>query len=264
MSGLLGAGLTLLSAAENILGSASVTIGGIGLASTEVPEQIPWGGEQAVSVKRLPGGGKVVDVLGAYERDIQWSGLFSGTNAVSRARSIDALRKAGKQITLVWGTFSRTVVIKTFEPDYKSIGYLIPYSITLEVITEQDSNPTSILDSITDDIGNALGIPGLSADITSALTTAQAALPVVGVLARGSSAFLGLSSALTSAQSVASLAQVSAGTIIDGASTAATAAGGVFPGSASLSAVVAARTLEASSTEALSYIGRSITNLGML
>jgi hypothetical protein len=61
-----------------------VTVGGVGLSGLEVPATMSFGGEQRLAVHELPGGGRVVDALGPQEADVEWTGWFTGSNAVSR------------------------------------------------------------------------------------------------------------------------------------------------------------------------------------
>jgi hypothetical protein len=112
-----------------------VTLDGFVFQGFEVPETMPFGGGQALSIKKLIGGKRVIDAMGADERAIEWSGRFRGPNAVSRARALDDKRKAGKAVQLTWGDFSYTVVIAAFHP-VEERAYEVPYSITCEVVSE--------------------------------------------------------------------------------------------------------------------------------
>ena len=219
MSGSLATGLGLYNAVSGLLAGPAVTIGNVGLSGLEVPASMPFGGEQAMKVHQLVGGGRQVDVFGAVEADIEWSGFFTGPTAVARARMLDSIRMAGAQVTLTWADFTRKVVVRTFKADYSRAGAVIPYKVVCVVVTTQSvaAQPT-LLSSIAGDISSALGLSGLAASAQSALTTAQAALPVVSTLVAGSPAAVALAAPVTAASTSVTAAQTTAD--------AATAAGG--------------------------------------
>ena len=118
-----------------------VSLGDFEFADFEVPERIPFGGEQMLAIRRLVGGVKIIDAMGPDERPITWSGRFRGENAQSRSRDLNAKRKAGFPLALTWGEHAYTVVIARFEADEERF-YEIPYTITLEVISD-DSLPVN-------------------------------------------------------------------------------------------------------------------------
>lgn len=116
-------------------------LGSFTFKNTEIPESIPFGGDQELVVHRLVGGKRVIDSMGRTERPLEWSGVFFGGNALSRARKLDAMRVAGKELDLTWDELSYKVVIKSFLPDYR-FKYNIPYKITCEVVKD---NATPVL-----------------------------------------------------------------------------------------------------------------------
>lgn len=118
-----------------------VSLGDFAFERYEVPEEIPFGGDQTTNVHDLPGGGRVVDVMGARERDKAWSGLFQGKDALSRALRLDAMRQAGLPLKLSWHELSYTVVIATCELDFKR-KYLIGYRINC-IVVSNDGAPKS-------------------------------------------------------------------------------------------------------------------------
>jgi hypothetical protein len=61
-----------------------ITLGGIVFEAFEVPEQIEFGGRQRMAIHDLPGGGRVIDVLGPTDSDLVFSGIFSGSGAGTR------------------------------------------------------------------------------------------------------------------------------------------------------------------------------------
>ncbi len=262
MSATLSRGLGLLSDVESLLAGPAVTIGGVGLAGLEVPARMPWGGDQRVVIHKMPGGGRVVDSLGRDDRDIEWSGTFTGGNAVSRALQLDAIRIAGSQVTLTWGSFRRNVVLKTFDCDYGSAGSLLPYRIVCVVVTVGASTATpTLLSSVASDISSALGLSSLAPAIASAATTAQAALPVGAALTGGSPAFVSLSSAVGSASTAASAASSVADAQLAAVAASGTSAGTTFGGLSNLSLASAAADAQAAASQATAYLGRAVKNM---
>lgn len=141
-----------------------VNLGGIILQDLEVPEVIPWGGDQALVVQKQIGGARTIDAMGRDDAPIEWEGVFLYANAFDRAQALNTLRIAGEQQTLTWGQLNFTVAIKTFVADFRNL-YHIPYRITLEVV-QDNATPTTPVDTV--DIDDQM-----SSDLTTAnsLTT---------------------------------------------------------------------------------------------
>src|SRR6185437_4772639 len=129
---------------------------------------------------RLPGGAKVIDLTGAFERPYNWAGYFTGPDAVQRALAVDAIRQAGAPVQLTWGSFSRTVVVKDFTCSHERGGFWCPYRISCVDVPVQQSGTTgpTLLGSLTSDLGDALGIPDLVNTADSVLSGAGQALSV--------------------------------------------------------------------------------------
>lgn len=190
--------------------AGTVSLGGIDLAGLEIPEKLNWGGQQRTVQHKLPGGARIIDLMGADDADIKWSGYFQGPLSSIRARSIDAMRIAGVPVPLTWPGFTRLVIVSDFVCSQERGGYLLPYSVTCTVIPTPPGPATpSLLGQIASDIGDAIGLPDLLQTITpvmataqSALETVQAVLPVAGVLTGGSPAFAQVAGSLNAAQGV--------------------------------------------------------------
>lgn len=262
MSGFLAIASGLVS---ELSGTASVTLGSVVLTGWEVPEKMPFGGAQKLIVHKFPGGGRVVDALGRDDRDVSWSGYLRSDltgDAMARAQQLDAIRLAGKAVSLVWGGTQQQVVVSQFLCDYTMSGHLLPYSITCVVVTVGPSTSTpTLLSSVATDISSALGLPSLAPAVTSAASTAQAALPVGAALTGGSPAFVALSSAVGSASSAASAASTAADTQLAGVAAAGTSAGTAFGGLGNLSVASAAADAQAAASQATAYLGRAVKNL---
>ena len=103
----------------------------------EVPAQISLGGRQQLVVHRLPGGGRVVDAMGADDAPMRWSGVFSGANAAERVRELERLRRAGDALPLTWDGWRFTVIIQDFGAETANPSW-IPYRIQLCVVRDGD------------------------------------------------------------------------------------------------------------------------------
>lgn len=115
----------------------------------EIPEVICLGGSQMLKIHKLIGGKRVIDPMGPDEDPVEWSGRFRGSSALSRARTLDAKRKAGKAISLTFGEASLTVLIAHFRYDTRMGGLEVPYAIRLEVVEEQPLQSDPGLDEMT-------------------------------------------------------------------------------------------------------------------
>lgn len=128
-------------------------LGSVIFGGFELPEQIPLGGNQALSVHKLLGGARVIDAMGPDDRDIEWKGLFFGIDALSRARSIDAMRISAQEVPLLIDFEMRSVVVRKFEWDYQR-PYQIPYTIACVVSSTPflGLGPSSLDDLVTVDL----------------------------------------------------------------------------------------------------------------
>ena len=124
----------------------------------EVPARINFGGRQRVVVHALPGGARVIDVLGRDDAQISFAGIFSGTDATLRARTLNDLRSAGAALALTWDTFFYTVLITELQVDYHN-GRWLPYHIVCTVLQDEASIapnlPISLMDLISADMDAA-------------------------------------------------------------------------------------------------------------
>lgn len=164
---------------------AALTLGEIAFSDFEVPEHFVVGGKQRLVIHSLPGGGRVVDAMGAEDAPIRWSGIFSGQQAPERVRAIERLRRSGQRQTLAWDAWLYSVVVQDFEAEIASTWW-IPYRITLCVVLNGAGIQADWFDSATGptlDVGllsaaaleTAIGVAGLglaSADIGQSIGAA--------------------------------------------------------------------------------------------
>ncbi|HEY0206461.1 MAG TPA: hypothetical protein VGC15_20200 [Acetobacteraceae bacterium] len=114
-----------------------LTLGPILFGSFEVPQSITLGGRQRLAVHQLPGGGRVVDAMGADDGELAWSGILSGPEAPVRARTLDRLRRGGLAWPLAWDGWRFTVILSRFEAD-SAEPFWMPYRLSACVVAEGD------------------------------------------------------------------------------------------------------------------------------
>lgn len=107
------------------------------------PNRMPFGGEQAMIVHKLPGGSRVIDTLGPDEADIGWEGFFLSPNAMFWCQRLDAMRGAGQVVTLTYAGMSRQVVVKTFRAHIRRYPNWVEYQICCTVYINPTLGPTA-------------------------------------------------------------------------------------------------------------------------
>lgn len=162
-----------------------LTLGPVTFANYEIPEKINFGGSQALSVKQLVGGQRVIDAMGRVDDDIAWSGLFFGSTAQFRAQFLDTIRIQGAPLPLTWANFNFSVVVKEFKCSFERT-YQLRYSIVCTVI--QDLNkpiqtllPVGYNDAINNMITQGLDLAALIANpsVSSSMALLSAAIQAV-------------------------------------------------------------------------------------
>ena len=179
------------------MAEGALLLGPILFQDFELPERVRFGGRQQLAVHRLPGGVRVVDLLGRDDADIVRSGVFSGSDAALRAGALDLMRAEGTAWPLTWDWFFYTVVIARFDADYTRSNW-IPYRITCAVVRDETAAAVeaavSLVASVVGDLTTARAVGS-----GVALGTAIGALGVSQATQPGSSAYVGASVALAGA-----------------------------------------------------------------
>ncbi len=179
------------------MAEGALLLGPILFQDFELPERVCWGGRQRLTVHRLPGGVRVIDALGRDDADIVWSGVFSGSDAAARARTLDLMRAEGGFWPLTWDWFFYTVLIACFEADYARSNW-VPYRITCTVLRDETAaavaTAVSLATSVMDDLTTA---QGLGSGV--ALGAAIGALATPQATQQGSTAYAGASAAMAGA-----------------------------------------------------------------
>lgn len=163
--------------------------GDFAFSGYEVPEKIPFGGEQQLVEHELVGGTRVVDAMGRRDAPLEWSGIFIGSEALLRARTLDAMRVDGLPLGLTWSELAYTVVIKSLRADFER-RYQIPYTISCTVVRDRTSPhagwQASVDDTIRGDMATAaaLGTQVGDSKLTGLLGTLSGAIGSVSSFAK--------------------------------------------------------------------------------
>jgi hypothetical protein len=247
--------------------TGGVVLGDFVFAGFEVPEQITFGGKQAMTVHKLPGGERVVDLMGPDEGAIEWSGTFISdefdpTDPALRAQQLDQMRAAGNPLPLVWGQFYYTVLISDFTADTRYS--MVPYKISCLVLRNEatappeDASSVDLTGATTSDMGSALDVA--PADAQAALTTAETALAAVGSISPAGASTVTALAAVTQANNtllaLRTSNEASVNTIVANAGT------DLVASSTDLTDAVAYTGELAQLTAAQGYLGRMWVNLG--
>lgn len=192
------------------LRDVALSLGPVLFAAFEIPETIDFGGGQRLAVHDLPGGTRVIDLLGPVPSDIIWSGIFSGVDATSRARLLDRLRVQGQPLTLSWDVYSYSVVIRQLVVQYHNAAW-VPYHIRVAVLQDNAvAIPPTAVALTTEAAADAAfaGSYGGSAGLDVSALQAAVTSPSATIL--GTAAYLGAQQALTGAQNSAATGFVAA------------------------------------------------------
>jgi hypothetical protein len=173
-----------------------VQLGDFTFTNLEVPEVIPWGGDQALAIQKLIGGARIIDAMGRDDMALSWEGVFLDSTAFDRAQYLDTLRIAGQALPLTWGQLNFTVVIRSFSADFK-FQYNIPYRISCEVV-QDNATPTvpgqvpNVDDQMASDMATANGLgSGIGDGVLSGLLgTLNTAISAVSTFANASNSVI--------------------------------------------------------------------------
>lgn len=170
MSGTLQAIETAIGALGTFGASGPVVIGSLTLTGYEVPDVLRVGGEQDLIVHKLPGGARVIQAMGADPASLTLAGKFMGATAATRARQLQAMRDAGTQVSFTAAGIALQVVVASFTYDYGTRGFVIPYTVTLEIVPQL---------GITSSLSSASLSSLVGTDLAGAITSVTATLGTV-------------------------------------------------------------------------------------
>ena len=179
----------------DVVSTTRLVLGPVIFRDFEVPERIAFGGTQKLAVHELPGGGRVIDAMGAQDADLVWSGVFSGADAAERVRQLDGLRLLAAEVPLSWDVFAYTVIIERLELEYTS-PWWVTYHLTCKVVQDPVGSlialGVTLVNQVVSDVAMAAFSVGLEA--------AQSAVAMPGMEVQGSAANLAAIGAISSGQ----------------------------------------------------------------
>ena len=178
--------------------NVSLTIGSVTFADFEIPQEINFGTDQMLAINKMIGGQRDIQALGSDPRPITWSGRFRGTDATDRADSLDLMAQNGLPVDLTWYSYSRTVLIKSFDAKFMQF-YEVPYTITVEVLSNNDTASQTAQNTASDAINGQLS----TASDQAASTGNQSIIASVGNISALANNAGGLSNVPTSTASSA-------------------------------------------------------------
>lgn len=233
--------------------AGGVVLGDFVFDGFEVPEYVSTPGRQALVVHKLPGGERVIDLLGDDPGEITWAGVMLDSEPYSRAQQLEQMRIDAQPLALQFGSWFYTVFVSSLDlrPAYSRVAYSISCTVLRNEASADNSTSETTDDLVSSDVATA--VTDAPAEAASALTTAQTALASVGSLIPGSAAIGQATAILGTASSALSAVSASAGGIISGLN-------GLASATDLTSAVAAADNL-AHSTVSLAYVGRAVKNL---
>jgi len=163
-----------VGAIANLGRSNPVILGTVSLTGMEVPDMMRVGGQQRLAIHNLPGGEKLIDVVGNDDARLELSGRFVGSSALERAQAVEAIRNQGRPVIFSVAGLSWRVFVFDYAYDYSAKGAVIGYRLTLERQEKPGNRGIATSKSLSglvgDDIGNA--ISGLTTAVSNVATTA--------------------------------------------------------------------------------------------
>lgn len=187
---------------------SQLILGPVVFADFEIPGRIAFGGRQHQAVHHLPGGMRVIDVMGRDDLPIAWHGIFGGPDAAQRAQALDLLRAEGSALTLTWDTFAYVVILSEFVAVYERQNW-VPYRIVCTVVADQTAilaeAALSVVQGMLADLSSAGTIAGLDLSGVSGAVAAPSALIV------GSGSYAAAGTSLQSAAGAMSTGLATAG-----------------------------------------------------
>lgn len=265
MSGALAvfnAGLEAVTALDSLAFGAQggVVLGDFVFSGFEVPPFISFGGRQSMTVHHLPGGERVIDLLGPDDRNIDWSGTFLDFFPAQRAQQLDQMRADGAPLPLIWGDFCYTVLIQDFSADTKYSQ--VPYRISCLVVRNEATAPSVSPDggeTLTSSVNDDLRVGGTVVPFLPPVAAAGVAVAALGNL-DGPAVPLALAATATALGTLQVASATADATM--GAISAGSPVGGLVASADALTLAVATTSTLASITQAQGYVGRASVNLG--
>lgn len=252
-----------------------ITLGEFVFHTFEVPETVNWGGAQQMAVHKLPGGRRVIDVVGRDDADITWSGILLSADATDRADFLNEMRGDGEPRELLFMGRSYTVVIREVHFVHHKVNH-VDYTITCTVLNDNSAaggaENGSNQAAINSDVEAAMGydVEGLEEGLQDAQIALALIPPIIApvtTLVAGSEVATKVFAGLGAAQGAVSSAALLASGNILGLATAAQTANNVLGANSvsdahnNLSLALAATATAATAATMAAFIGRAAVNV---
>lgn len=119
------------------------------------PSKMPIGGKHAMAVHKLPGGGRVFDMLGPDEADISWQGLIYDDAAVALVETLDGMRRSGRVWGLSYAGRGFPVVVSEFVAEWKRYPVMAEYRVTCTIVTAGEASAAGVDAQVGADVASA-------------------------------------------------------------------------------------------------------------
>jgi len=140
--------------------SGFLTVGGYAFHGFGLPEVINGGGAHQLIVNKLPGGARVIDAMGADDDVIAFRGRFrnsDGIDAMTDAMLMDAMRRAGKPVSMAYWNQTATVIVSKFKFEFRRFME-VPYELELTVVQSGADAAGTLAATIDAAIGSDLAL----------------------------------------------------------------------------------------------------------
>lgn len=133
----------------------TLSLAGVTFDSYSTPRRLPFGGNQAMVVHKLPGGSRAIDTLGPDEADIFWECQFYGDDASAKVEVLDGIRAAGQVVPLIFNGQTRLVILSQFLPRNRRYPVWFEYSVVCTVYQNPSLGVLGAVASTIDDLVSA-------------------------------------------------------------------------------------------------------------
>jgi hypothetical protein len=146
--------------------AVALQLGDFVFAEYEIPERITMVTSMRAIARKMVGGARNVNMMGADPQPMEWSGMLLGDNALQRAQQLKQMALAQKMLALSFSQYSYSVVIGEFAESFER-EYEIYYRIRLIVVADNAAQQSS-------------GVPGIDELIGADISTANGICSSIG------------------------------------------------------------------------------------
>lgn len=141
-------------------------LGGVVFDDWMTPADMPFGGNQAMKVHKLPGGSRVIDILGPDEMDISFKGVIWAADGSAIAAALNDMRIAGAPVSLSFGGNFYEVIVQKCDLHIHRYPQWYEYDITCVVASNPmagvlSASVSTFASLVQSDLASALSVAGL-------------------------------------------------------------------------------------------------------